>query len=96
MAFTPTNLKLVSMGSVNCTIAVTNADVVSETDLWTSNIPDIITVWGQDTSTGNVISSASCSLSWTASSGTIHIRRDVSNTGSALTLFILSGLAQNV
>ena len=94
MAFTPSYIRVASVGSLKLTIGECNANLVSATDYWASAITDIVSVWTQDSTTGNLISSPGASVSFTASTGTIHFIRSVANTGSGLTIYILSGLAQ--
>lgn len=103
MAFTPSNLALAQLGSLKLTIATCNSGTVSGTDYWTSGIPDIIgvlPVLGAG-SAGSITdlatqTSSTYAITWTGSTGTIHLMSHLSNSGSGLTLFVLSGFATDM
>lgn len=98
MAFTPSNLAISSLGSLKLTIA-TCSNGVSATDLWTSGIPDIqgiVPVYLTtlpDAATGT---NTYMAISWTGSTGTIHIMRPLAVSGTALMLYVYSGFASDM
>ena len=83
-SFTPSALTVQSMGSMNITIAHVNEDILSGTNYWTTGLTDIRSVqaqlWG---GTALTASSTYLVVSWTQSSGTLHVVTDgsQSNTG---------------
>ncbi len=95
MAFTPSNLAIANVGSLKLTIATQVSNTASGTDLWSSGIQDIQAIipyyTGDISATGET--STVFAVSFTASSGVIHIIRDASNTGTPFTLLVMSGLA---
>lgn len=96
MAFTPSNLQEANLGSCKLTIATCNANTVSGTDLWTSGIPDIqgvIPVYLGSQPTLALNTTVPLSISWTQSSGTIHIVRALDASSTALMLYVFSGFA---
>lgn len=98
MSFTPSNLAIASFGTMKLTIATQVSNTASGTDLWTSGIPDIqavIPIYTADVSATGY-SSTPFAVSFTQSSGTVHIIRDASNTGTAFTLLVLSGFASDM
>ena len=98
MAFTPSNLSIATMGSMKLILATQNASTASGTDLWTSGIPDIqaiIPVYTASVSSTGY-SSSPFAVSFTQSSGTVHIIRDASNSGTAFNLLILAGFASDM
>ena len=94
MAFTPSNLSIAQLGSLKITIADINANVVSASDLWTSGIPDIHAVIPIMTTFS--ASSSPLSISYTGTTGTIHIVRILSETTVAIKLLVLSGFATDM
>lgn len=99
MAFTPSNLAIANMGSMKLTIATCNSGTVSGTDLWASGIPDIqgvIPVYLGSQSTLAVNTSVPLSISWTQSSGTIHLVRSLPCSSTALMLYVFSGFASDM
>ena len=101
MAFTPTYIRPVSMGS--CLLTIAECTTSSGSDLWTSGITDIVSVWHQlgTGPSGSItdlatVTSGNYAISWTGSSGTIHIMSHLSNSRSNLTLFVLSGMGNRV
>lgn len=98
MAFTPSNLSVASMGSCKLIIATQDASTASGTDLWTSGIPDIqaITpVYTTSLSTG-FPTDVSFAVSFTQSTGTIHIIRNNGMSASGFQLQILAGFATDM
>ena len=91
-SFTPSSLTVQSIGSMNMTVAHVNANVISGTDYWTSGITDIksiqSTTWGVPTGTP---SNSNCAISWTASTGTIHITKPLISSGTGVILWVVSG-----
>jgi hypothetical protein len=87
-AFTPSNLYVVSLGSAKLSIAEVDEDILSGTNFWTSGIPDIVSVMPA--------SSSALVVSWTASSGTIHVVNDASLSNTGYVLWVVSGLGQDV
>ena len=91
-AFTPSALTVQSVGSMNLTIAHVNEDIISGTNYWTSGITDIRSVmpamWG-----GTALDASSTFLvvSWTATTGTVHVVTDDSQSNTGYILWILSG-----
>ena len=95
MAFSPTNLSIMSLGSGKLTIATVNDDVATVTsDTWTSGIRDIQSVipYCTQASTGTGTPTG-IAVSFTQSSGTIHVYR---NSTSAFTLLVISGFAEDL
>ena len=90
--FTPSSLTFQSMGSMNLYMAHVNANVISGTDYWTSGITDIksiaATTWGVPTGTP---SNSGCAVSWTASTGTIHITKPLISSGTGVMLWVAAG-----
>lgn len=98
MAFTPSNLAIANLGSLKLTIA-TCTNGVSGTDLWTSGIPDIqgvIPVYSASLPDVAVQTNPGIAISWTQSTGTIHIMRALENSTSSLTLYVFSGFATDM
>jgi len=99
MSFTPSNLAIANMGSMKLTIATCNANTVSGTDYWTSGIPDIQGVipvlLGSQTKVA-LGTAQPLSISWTQSSGTIHLVSDLENSGTAYMLYVMSGFASDM
>lgn len=99
MSFTPSNLAIAQLGSLKLTIATCNVDTVSATDYWISGIPDIqsvIPVYNRTATDAAMLTATYLALSWTQSSGTIHIMRPLEVSSSALTLNVLSGFASDM
>lgn len=99
MAFTPSNLSIASLGSCKLTIATCNADLVSGTDLWVSGIPDIqgvIPVYTGSQSNISIGTDVAMGISWTQSTGTIHITRSLECSGTAMVLYVFSGFASDM
>jgi len=99
MAFTPSNLSIANMGSLKLTIAKCDANTVSGTDLWTSGIPDIqgvVPVYFGSQTTLSLNTSVPLSISWTQSTGTIHIVRALDCSSTALMLYVYSGFASDM
>jgi hypothetical protein len=99
MAFTPSNLSIANMGSLKLTIAQCNANTVSGTDLWTSGITDIqgvIPVYLGSQPTLAINTSVPLSISWTQSTGTIHIIRALDCSSTGLMLYVFSGFASDM
>ena len=89
--FTPSNLHLVSMGSVNLSIATLNKNVhLSGTSYWTSKIPNIISVIGNN-GTGSVDSESGLMVSFSATNGVIWIDRAKGMSDTGLALWIAHG-----
>ena len=91
--FTPSALTTQSMGSMNLTIAHVNEDIISGTNYWTTGITDIrsIMVCARG-GTALVHSSNALSVTWTASSGVLHIvTTDAGNSNTGYAIWILSG-----
>jgi hypothetical protein len=90
--FTPSALTVQSIGSMNMTIAHVNANVLSGTDFWSSGLTDIksiqISTWGTPTGTP---SNSACAVSWTSTSGVIHITKPLISSGTGAMLWIVSG-----
>lgn len=95
MSFTPSNLAITQLGACKLTIATQNANTASGTDLWTSGIQDIQAVIPIMTSapTATITTFA---VSFTGSTGTIHILRDAGQSNTAFTLLVLSGFASDM
>lgn len=91
MAFTPSNLYLASLGSLKLNIAKVNASVTSGTNNWNSGITDIVAVSTQLRATTDS-SGTGLAVSYTASNGTIWVVVPVTESASAFTLFVYSGL----
>ena len=94
MAFSATNLSVMSIGSGKLLIATVADGASSITDSWASSIPDIQTII--PIITMPAISNGTApelAVSFTASSGTIHIYR---GTTSAFTLLIVTGFAEDL
>ena len=81
MAWTPSNLYVASAGSAKLSVAYLTANVHSQTDLWTSYIPDIFAVVGSN-DTGGVQSANGLAVSYTPTNGVIWVQRDVSMSGT--------------
>jgi len=99
MAFTPSNLSIAQLGTLKLTIANCNVDTVSATDIWTSGIPDIqgvIPVYTRSATDAAMLTATYLAISYTQSSGTIHIMRPLEVSSSALTLYVLSGFASDM
>jgi hypothetical protein len=99
MAFTPSNLQIANLGSMKLTIATCNIDTVSGTDIWTSGITDVqgvIPVLSQTLPDIASESGSTIAISWTQSTGTIHIMRSTPVSQSALVLYVLSGFAPDM
>jgi len=95
MSFTPSNLEMINMGSGTMWVAKQNASTASGTDLWTSGIPDIfavIPVYNSTLATG-FPTDTSFGVSWTQSTGTIHLMRNNGTSASAFTLHVFSGFS---
>ena len=92
MAFTPSNIYLANVGSLNLTIAKINTTVTSGTNNWNSGITDIVAIGSQVEAPWLGQSSANIAVSYTASSGTVWLVNNTNNSGSPLTLFVYSGL----
>jgi len=90
-SFTPSNLQINSMGSSKLTIATINGNILSGTDFWTSGITDIKSIVGSVYGSSDAMSNTAFSISWTATTGTIHIIKQVSSSTTGLTLWICSG-----
>jgi len=91
-SFTPSSLSVQSMGSTKLTMATINANILSGTDYWTSGITDIKSIVGSVYGYVPDLSSGSgFSITWTASTGTIHIIKFLASSGSGLMLWISSG-----
>lgn len=91
-AFTPSDLTVQSMGSMNLHIAHWDEDILSGTNYWASGIQGIrslmICCLG---GTSINASSSELSVSWTASNGTIHIVTDGAMSNTGYSLWVLSG-----
>ena len=91
-SFTPSNLQINSMGSSKLTIATINGSVISGTDFWSSGVNDIKSIVGQCYGQSTTpVSDTSFTISWTATDGTIHIRKALSSSGTGAILWICSG-----
>ncbi len=89
--FTPSNLYTISMGSVNLSIAQVGRNIHnSGTSFWTSKIPAIISVIGNNNS-GGVPSESGLMVSFTQTNGVIWIQRALGMSSSSLTLWIAHG-----
>src|SRR4030042_296566 len=98
MAFTPSNLAIASLGSTKLTIA-TCSNGVSATDLWTSGIPDIqgvIPVYLTTMPDVSVGTNTYMAISWTQSTGTIHIMRPLAVSATAMTWYVRSGFVSDM
>lgn len=98
MSFTPSNLSVASLGSMKLIIADQSASTASGTDYWTSGIPDIISVtpiYTTSLSTG-FPTDVSFAVSFTQSTGTIHIIRNNGMSASSFQLLILAGFASDM
>ena len=94
MAFSPSNLSLMSIGSGGLMIATVADGAASADDSWTSSMTNIQAVIPIHTQVA--ISSSTTpnfAVTFTASSGTIHIYRD---TTSAFTLLIVTGFVEDL
>ena len=94
MAFSATNLSAMSIGSGKLIIATVAEGAASADDSWASSIPDIQVI--VPIHTQEAISSSTTpnfAVSFTASSGTVHIYRD---TTSAFTLLLITGFAEDL
>ena len=92
MAFTPSNLSLMSLGSGKLTIAtVTPGSAASAVDSWASGIHDIQAVIPFETGIATTPSAIACSF--TGSSGAVHLIR---STETACTLLVISGFATDM
>ncbi len=95
MSFTPSNLQTASLGSINLTIATQVASTASGTDIWTSGIPDIqsiIPIYTTSLGTG-FPTDVSFAVSFTQSTGTVHLIRNNGMSASSFVLLVLSGFA---
>jgi len=99
MSFTPSNLALTQLGALTLTIATCNANTVSGTDVWTSGITDIqsvIPIYQVHNETTVGASNTVFGVSWTGSSGTIHLIRGAGASSTAFQLLVLSGFATDM
>ena len=92
MAFTPSNVYLANVGSLNLTIAKINGSVTSGTNNWNSGITDIVDISSQVEAPFLTLSTTNIAVSYTATNGTIWVTNNTNNSGSPLTLFVYSGL----
>ena len=98
MAFTPSNLSIMSIGSGRMIIATSDASTASRTDLWTSGIPDIqavIPVYTTSLATG-FPTDVSFAVSFTQSTGTIHIVRNNGMSASGFNLLVMAGFSSDM
>lgn len=96
MAFTPSNLSIATLGSLKLTIAQSD-NGASGTDYWTSGITDIQAIVPcYITAAPTVTSETSFVVSWTPSSGAIHIIRDAGLSNTAFQLLVLSGFVSDM
>lgn len=86
MAFTPSNLTVMSLGSGKMTIATIADGGATADDVWSSSITDIQTII--PIRTMDTLTPSELAVSYTQSSGTIHIYR---NSTAALSLLVISG-----
>ena len=92
MAFTPSNLYITNMGSVQCTIAKVNASITSGTNNWASGITDIVAIQCQSQEPYVSGSASALTASYTASNGTIWLTNPLHASGTPFTFFVYSGL----
>ena len=98
MAFTPSNLAITQLGSCKLTIA-TISNGLSATDYWSSGIPDIQGVIPVYLSTMPDVATGTntyLAMSWTQSTGTIHIMRPLAVSGTTMVWYVLSGFASDM
>ena len=91
MAFSATNLSIMNMGSGKLTIADISDGAYSASDSWASGIPDIQAIIPMSRAT--CLTPSELNVSFTQSSGTIHI---YSNSTTAISLLIISGFAADM
>lgn len=96
MAFTPTYIRVASLGSLKLTIAETNGATATASDSWASAIPDIVAILPYWNTSAALTTPTSITASWTASSGTIWIVKEAVNTATAFNILVLSGMGQRV
>ena len=90
--FTPSALTVQSMGYMNLTIAHVNEDTISGTNYWSTGITDIRSIMVcQRGGTAVVASSNAISVTWTQTSGVLHIVSDVSMSNAGYAIWIASG-----
>jgi hypothetical protein len=91
-SFTPSSLQITSMGSTKLSIAHINEDIISGTNYWTTGITDIKSCMAMyKGGTLMVASSSNLMVTWTASTGTIHLINDASYTDTGYILWVISG-----
>ena len=95
MAWTPSNLYVESMGSTTIYMAHVNGSVTSETDAWTSGIPDIISVMGVYAQASTAATNVSFAVAFTATSGTIATTIPLNESGTPFILWIVGGIGQD-
>lgn len=90
--FTPSNLYLISMGSVNLHIARVNATaLISGPAYWTSKIPSIISVIGNSETGASRDSGCGLMVSFTQTNGVVHVNRALIQSDSGITIWVASG-----
>lgn len=92
MAFTPSNLYVVNVGSANLYIGKVNANIMSGTNAWNSSITNIIAAWGSFNNPLPSTSGSGIAVGYTASNGTIYVDTAAESSGAAYTLYVLSGI----
>lgn len=99
MAFTPSNLAVTQLGALKLTIATCDVNTTSGTDIWSSGITDIqsiIPVYQVSNHTTVGHSNTIFAVSWTASSGTVHLIRGLGASSTAFQLLVLSGFVSDM
>ena len=97
MSFTPSNLAITNLGAIKLTVATQNISTASGTDLWTSGIPDIQSIIPIYTSSlsGGFPTDVSFAVSFTQSSGVVHLLRNNGMSASSFVLLVLSGFVSD-
>jgi len=95
MSWTPTDLYLENVGSMTLYIAHVNGSITSQTDAWTSGIPDIVSVMGCYAHASTAATDVSFACAFTATSGTISTTIPLNESGTPFRLWALAGKGQD-
>ena len=96
MAFTPSNLSIAQLGSLNLTIARVNASITSGTNNWNSGILDIASIDGQYLGATTDASATGLAISFTGTNGTVWVTIPLSQSGTAFDLLVYSGFVSDM